>query len=128
MDKNVSTDDTGGLRYLDATAVECRCPAGNLDGLNLCSQDNEKLGVIDGVLIDPVSRRLRFFVVEAAKWFSRGHYLVPADTLAVVVPEDRALRVNAPSTSIARQRFETGSVRRFSDDDLLTAMFSSTAA
>lgn len=132
MDKNVFADDTDtdtdGLRYLDASAVECPCPAGNLDGLNLCSQDNEKLGVIDGVLIDPVNKRLRYFVVEAAKWFKRNHYLVPADTPAVVVPEDRALRVNVPFTSIARQKFESGSVQRFSDDDLMTAMFSRTAA
>lgn len=123
----MSRDETDGLRYLDANAVDC--PAGKLEGLRLRSQDNKTLGVIDGVLVDPTTRRLRYFVVEAARrWLSKRRYLVPADSPAVVVPEARALRVEAPSTSILRERFEPGSVRRFSDDDLLAAMFSRHAA
>lgn len=125
MGKETKTDEIT-LRYLDAHAVEC--PAGKLEGLSLVSQDDESVGLIDGVLIDPVTRKLRYFVVEVARLFNRRRYLVPADSPAVVIPEDRALRVEVPSDSIERQRFDARSVPRFSDDDLLTALFSSHAS
>ena len=113
------------LRYLDANAVEC--PAGKLEGLSLFSQDDEALGVIDGVIIDPVTRRLRYYVVQASRVFNRRRYMVAADSPAVVLPNDRAVRVEAPSDSIIRSRFDSRSVPRFSDEDLLSALFSRTA-
>jgi hypothetical protein len=121
MSKQVSTDDTNSLRYLDANAVEC--PSGKLEGLTVFSKDDETLGVINGVLIDPMTRKLRYYVVNAARMFNRRRYLVSADMPAVMLPEDRALRVEAASDSIERQRFDSRNVARFSDDDLLTAMF-----
>jgi len=124
MSKRAPVDDAE-LRYLDAAAVEFA--GGKLDGLSLLSQDDEALGVIDGVLIDPVKRRLRYYVVQAARMFNRRRYLVSADSPAVMLPEDRALRVEAHSESIPRERFDSRSVPRFSDDDLLAAMFSSPA-
>lgn len=129
MGMKVSTADdvdTDSLRYLDAEAVEC--PAGKLEGLSIFSKDDEAIGVIDGVLIDPPTRKLRYYVVEAARLFNRRRYLVPADMPAVIVPENRALRVDMTSESIERQRFDSRSVQRFSDDDLLAAMFSSSAS
>lgn len=126
MSNEASTDDANSLRYLDAKAVEC--PAGKLEGLSLVSRDDEALGKIDGVLIDPLTRKLRYFVVEAARLFNRRRYLVPVDGPAVMVPEDRALRVDASSDSIERHRFDSRSVQRFSDDDLMTALFSNHAA
>jgi hypothetical protein len=125
MSKQVPHDGAESLRYLDATAVEFA--GGKLDGLSLFSEDDEALGVIHGVLIDPVKRRLRYYVVRAARMFNRRRYLVSADSPAIMMPDDRALRVEARSESIPRERFDSRSVPRFSDDDLLTAMFSSPA-
>jgi PRC-barrel domain len=107
MSNQVSTAETDSLRYLEANAVNC--PTGKLEGLCVISQDDEALGVVNGVLIDPVTRKLR--------------YLVSADTPAVMLPDDR-LRVDEPFESIERQRFDARAVPRFSDDDLMTAMFS----
>jgi hypothetical protein len=126
MSHELSTHDNDSLRYLEANAVDC--PAGKLDGFSLLSQDEEALGAIDGVLIDPARRQIRYFVVEAPRLLSRRRYLVSADTPAVMVPEDHALRVEVPSDRIPRERFDSRSVPRFSDDDLLTALFSSPAA
>lgn len=130
MSKQVSTEvdvsDTDSLRYLKADAVEC--PVGKLNGLSLFSQDDEAIGAIDGVLIDPSTRKLRYYVVDSARMFNRRRYLVPADSPAVVVPEDRALRVEMPFDRIERQRFDSRTVPQFSDDDLLTALFSSRTA
>ena len=123
MGDEVSTRDNDSLRYLEANAVEC--PTGKLEGLSLFSQDDEALGAINGVLIDPATRQLRYFVVEAPRLLSRRRYLVSADTPAVMIPEDHALRVDVPYDHIQRERFDSRSVPRFSDDDLMTALFSS---
>jgi protein SCO1/2 len=131
MGKQVSTApdiETDSLRYLDANAVECPCPAGRLQGLNVVSRDDESIGVINGVLIEPETRMLRYYVVEPARLFNRRRYLVSADTPAVILSEDHALRVDVPLESIERQRFDSRSVQKFSDDDLLTAMFSRSAS
>jgi PRC-barrel domain protein len=121
MSNEVSTDNADSLRYLDANAVEC--PVGKLEGLSLFSQDDEALGRIDGVLIDPTTRQLRYYVVDGSRLFYRRRYLVPADSPAVVLPDHKALRVDVPADSIERQRFDARAIPRFSDDDLLTAMF-----
>ena len=126
MGNEVNTDNTDALRYLDADSVEC--PVGTLDGLNLVSQDDEALGRIDGVLIDPTKRQIRYYVIDESRLFTRRRYLVPADSPAVVVPEHKVLRMQVPSESIDRQRFDERSVARFSDDDLLTAMFAGKTA
>ena len=121
MGNEVHTEDTGALRYLDANAVEC--PAGTLEGLSLFGRDDEALGVINGVLINPETRQLKYFVVNRERMFNRRRYLVSAEMPAVVLPEDRALRVDVPSDAVERQRFDERAVSRFSDDDLLTALF-----
>jgi hypothetical protein len=121
MGNQVNTANTDSLRYLEANAVDC--PTGKLEGLSIVSQDDEALGVVSGVLIDPVTRKLRYFVVEAARLFNRRRYLVSADTPAVMSPDDNTLRVEEPFESIERQRFDSRSVPRFSDDDLMAALF-----
>ena len=128
MSNQVSTDDTEALslRYLEANAVQC--PAGRLEGLSILSQDDEAIGVVRGVLIDPMTRKLKYFVVQAARLFNRRRYLVPADTPAVILPDDHALRVEVPAESLERQRFDSRSVLHFSDDDLMTAMFAANAS
>jgi PRC-barrel domain protein len=123
MSNEVNTDNADSLRYLGANAVEC--PVGKLEGLRLFSQDDEALGKIDGVLIDPTTRQLRYYVVDGTRLFYRRRYLVPADSPAVVLPDHKALRVDIPADSIERQRFDARVIPPFSDDDLLTAMFAS---
>jgi len=114
------------LRYLDAEAVEC--PAGRLDSLSVLAEGDESVGVVDGVLIDPATRKLRYYVIGRERPFLRRRYLVSADMPAVVVSKDRTLRVDVPADEIRRERFDSRSVRPFSDDDLVTAIFSNTAA
>lgn len=121
MGNEVNTDDATSLRYLDANAVES--PGGKLDGMSIVSRDDEAIGSIDGVLIHPGTRKIRYFVVDPPKLFNRRRYLVSADLPAVVVPDDRTLRLEVPYEDIERQRFDSRRVARFSDDDLLNAMF-----
>ena len=121
MGNEVNTEETATLRYLDANAVEC--PVGTLEGLSLFGREDEALGVINGVLINPVTRQLKYFVVNRERMSNRRRYLVSAEMPAVVLPEDRALRVDVPCDSIERQRFDERAVSRFTDDDLLAALF-----
>jgi hypothetical protein len=116
---------SGDLRYMAASDVEH--PSGTLAGLTICTQDDEKLGAIGGVLLEPASRRVRYFVVEEpAALRSRRRYLLAADTPAVLDTSDCKLRVDASAGDL--ERFDSRSVRTASDEDLVTAMFATPAA
>ena len=114
------------LCYLDASKV--RTSIGRLDGVNMRDPDDEELGSLKGVLIEAAARRVRYFVVEAAGR-SRTHcYLVPADD-PVTLQADRTLRVDSHATDLIRSgEFKIDSVRPYSDDDLMAAMFPVPAA
>jgi hypothetical protein len=118
-----ATDD---LRYLDAHNV--RYPEGTLADLNLCTANDEKVGAIGGVLIDPAHRRVRYYVIESPGWFRVRRYLVSADATAVIEPAERVLRVEAPASDLTGREFDPATTPHFSDDDLLTSMFASHAA
>ncbi|MCA1651757.1 MAG: PRC-barrel domain-containing protein, partial [Acidobacteria bacterium] len=95
--------------------------------MTICTHDNEKLGAIGGVLLEPASRRVRYFVVEEPRALrSRRRYLLAADTPAVLDATDCKLRVDASAGDL--KRFDSRSVRTASDEDLVTAMFATPAA
>lgn len=108
-------------------AADVAHPTGTLAGLTICTQDNEKLGAIGGVLLEPASRRVRYFVVEEpAALLSRRRYLLAADTPAVLDATDSKLRVDANAGDL--ERFDSRSFRTASDEDLVTAMFATPTA
>jgi PRC-barrel domain protein len=109
------------LRYLNADQVDS--PAGNLGHLELCTVDDEKLGVLEGVLIDPGARRIRYYVVKSGGWLKRDRYLLPADDVAHVEADQRILRIDATAAALPRETFDAASVPPFSDEDALAAIF-----
>jgi hypothetical protein len=119
-------DANGGLCYLEADHVEV--PAGNLAGLHLFSRDDRSLGDVEGVLIQPSARRVRYFVVKRSGWLRDSRYVLPIEDIAHIDRERNLLKVDATADDLPGQQFDPAAVRRFSDDDLLTVMFSSTAA
>lgn len=116
--------DRQNLRYLDACCVQH--PAGTLEGLDVCGQDAERLGEIVGVLVEPARRRVRYFVVERPAILRRKRYLLPADCLATLQSDDGTIYMEVDDQ--ATERFDVASVQRFSDDDVVDAVFASTAA
>jgi hypothetical protein len=116
------------LCYLDASKVQTSI--GDLDGVNVCDPDDEELGSLKGVLIEAAARRVRYFVVEAAAGRSRTHcYLVPADDPVSVQADGRTLRVDSNAADLIRSgEFKVDSVRPYSDDDLMAAIFAKPAA
>lgn len=116
--------ETTNLRYLDATRVEHR--SGTLAGMTVCTEKDAKLGAIDGVLVEPATRRLRYFVVKVPALLRQRRFLLPADMPAILDEDDSRLVVHAHPGDL--ERFDPRSVRPFSDDDAITAIFSRSAA
>ena len=114
------------LRYLDAQHV--RCPIGTLAGLEVRTTDDEKLGQLDGVVLDPGQRRVRFFVVGSQGLLRKRHYLLPVAAAPRVEADDMILRVEAQASEVAPAPFDTRSIPEFSGEDAVTAMFASRAA
>ncbi|HTG99982.1 MAG TPA: hypothetical protein VL882_06925 [Vicinamibacterales bacterium] len=112
------------LRYLDADQV--KHPSGTLAGVTVCSSDDEKLGDISGVLVEPASRRVRYFVVERRVALLPRRYMLAADTPAVLEAEDQKLRILSNIDDL--ERFDARRVERFSEEDAITAMFAHPAA
>lgn len=112
------------LCFLEASRVFT--PAGDLARVELCGPDDVKVGTVDGVLIDPAHRRVRYFVVEAPGWFTSRRYLVPADEPIRVERDGRTLRLE-DDAELSRE-FDMRSARPMTDDDLMAALFPPRAA
>jgi hypothetical protein len=112
------------LRYLDADHV--KHPSGTLAGVTVCNPDNEALGAISGVLVEPASRRVRYFVVERRVALLPRRYVLAADTPAVLEADDQKLRILSDVDDL--ERFDARQVEPFSEEDAITAMFSHPAA
>lgn len=122
-----SAPDTSALRYVGASSLEG--PVGDLSDLDVEATDGQKIGRLDGVVIDALERRIRFLVVAPATNRERRRYLLPTECEAQLDRERSALRVSADSRELARCiEFRTVSVPAFSDQDLLAAMFQSRKA
>lgn len=64
-----------GLRYVDADELDDS--TFDFDGLDVESQTGDKLGDVDGVIIDVDSARLYYVVVNAGGWFKSKFFLLP---------------------------------------------------
>jgi hypothetical protein len=128
QEATVATKLTGqiaDLRYLGANNV--RCPAGYLSDFRVCTEDSASLGNIDGVLISPATRRCEYFVVGSTGLFSHKRFLLPVEAGASL-QEPATLKVNARRDELDLETFTPSSVPEFSDEDLITTLFSQDAA
>lgn len=114
------------LCYLDAKRVES--PAGSLAGLALCSRDDQALGNVEGVLIDPARRRVRYFVVKSPGLLRRERYLLPMPDSLSIEEDRQVIRIDQPAAEVPRHTFDAKAVRPFTDEDAITAMFAPHAA
>jgi hypothetical protein len=114
------------FRYIDAPQVDT--PAGRLKGTTLVSPTNATLGTLDGIVIDPIDRRVLFYVFKSPGWFSSHHYLLP-QMPARLNSERHTLEVEVEAADIEQlDEVEPASFPRFSDEDLIRAMFHSRPA
>ena len=101
------------LHYLDANRVE------HMAGMEVCTGNDQKLGEIDGFVIDRSTQRLKYFVVDPEA--SNERCLLPADKPAVLDVEERKLRVDADLADLEHLPVPAG--QRPSDDELIEAIY-----
>ncbi len=113
---------TTQLCYLDASRVYG--PTGDLAQLDVRGRANERLGTVDGVLIDPEDRRLCFYVLEVPGWLARHRCLLPADAAARVDREENALRHEPEREDLKDcETFDMSSFREFTPEDAIAPTF-----
>jgi hypothetical protein len=71
-----------GLRYVDAEELE-RSNAGLMVGAEIRDRNNEKVGELDGFVVDAVTARPKYAVIEAGGWFKSERFLLPIGHLDV---------------------------------------------
>lgn len=106
------------LRYLDASQVEH--PDGTLDGFEICTDSQGTLGCLQGVLVEPSRRRVRYFVVGPRGW-RRRKYLVSAECPARLDCDDSRIYVEADRSDV--RPYEPRDVANFAEADVVDAMF-----
>ena len=119
MPNDVQLPITSELSYLDASKVSS--PAGVLSELDVLSAEGQRIGSIEGVVIDAAARHVHYLSVRLSGWLGRRRYLVQADQLGQI--EGKALRLLVDLRNAAVHGLDAASLRQFSDDDLLAAIF-----
>jgi hypothetical protein len=111
------------LKFIGADRITTS--AGSLDGAVLVSRSHAPFGKLDGVLVDPSLRRVQYYVVESLESAASRHYLVPSHPMRLDRTQ-RELEVDLDRDDIDQlDDVEPDTLPRFSDDDLLTALFRS---
>jgi PRC-barrel domain len=114
------------LRYIAAEHVDT--PTGRLDGTVLISPSDEPVGTLDGMIIDPIERHVRYYVVRSRNWLKTRLHLVPA-TPARLDSEHKTLHVDINADDLPQLReIRPDTFERYSDDDLIAALFPAHAA
>ena len=84
------------------------------------SSDDQEVGAVTGVLIEPSARRVRYLVITA---LDKNPCLVRLEDLARLEPETNVLRVDLRRSDLCMGKIDPSTVRPFSPEDAITAMF-----
>jgi hypothetical protein len=107
------------LRFVNNSQLESPL----VEPLDVRTQAGTKIGTFDGVIVDPAERRVRYLVVDRGRVFHK-RCLIPMPA-ARLDAEHHALRIDVDDTDPkVWEQFDPVTFPKFSDDDLLTAMFS----
>jgi hypothetical protein len=119
---NDETAATSHLRFLDNSQLESPL----VEPLDVRTKTGTKIGTFDGVVVDPAERRVRYLVVDRGRVFQK-RCLIPMAS-ARVDSAHHELRLDVDDTDTNEwERFDPVTFPKFSDDDLITAMFSTRA-
>jgi hypothetical protein len=109
------------LRHLDAARVDT--PVGNLGHISVLSPTEGSLGELEGVIIDPNERHVRYYVVESRGWLKTRRYLVP-DAPVRLDPDRKALHLELEADDLSQlPELQDDEFPPFTDDDFVTALF-----
>jgi len=83
---------------------------------------------LDGMIIDPIERSVRYFVVRSRNWLKTHRHLVPA-LPARLDSEHKRLHVEIEADELPRlQEVRSDTFERYSDDDVIASLFAVPAA
>jgi hypothetical protein len=112
MNKTIASAEPVTLCYLDNTQIEG--PLQQFDGVEVRNRGDRKIGKLDGIVIDPTERRVRYLVVNDSNFLRHHRYLLPLGATRVDA-ERRALCVEVDQTDVARcEEFDLNAFRTFS--------------
>lgn len=107
------------LRFVENSQLESPL----VEPLDVRTQTGLKIGTFDGVIVDPAQRRVRYLVVDRGVLFHK-RCLIPMPS-ARVDAQSHSLNIDVDDADSQEwERFDPVVFPRFSDDDLITAMFS----
>ena len=112
------------LRFVDADRLRA-LGQGELNHAVVRGPADAILGTLTGALIDPLQRRVCFLVVESRHWLARHQYALPLDA-ARVDRQRQELVIDVDGDTLREVQVER--FARFSDADVVDAMFSPQAA
>ena len=81
----------------------------NLEGYSGYDARGEKLGGIDGVIVDGDSMQPRYVVVDTGGWFSSRQFVVPAGDIRAIDDDERRVHF----TTLTKQTLESGQYPRY---------------
>jgi hypothetical protein len=111
------------LRYVDAGDLDDQ---NDFDGMTVESPTGERLGEVDGFIVDSASARPYYVVVDAGGWFKSKHFLLPIghatlnsdtdrDALVAAVPRERIDRFPGFDKS-EFEKLTPEQLKRYNDD------------
>lgn len=112
-------DDT--LRYLPADKVQHRY--GCLGFATVTGEGGRVMGRLEGVVLDPSARKLRYVVVKTPGLFTGKHRLLPVDGTIQLDNDAKAIRVRDGASMSACPAVDPAALTPFRDEDLLDALF-----
>jgi hypothetical protein len=104
------------LRYLDADDVDDAVV--DYDGLNVIGADGQKIGDVDGFILDAEARRVNYVVIDSGGWFTSRRLLLPIGH-ASLAADRKSLQADVTRDALRRlPEFDEARFRAFSDDEL----------
>ncbi len=104
------------LRYVDADEVGSEVI--DFDGLKVRTPGGDKLGEVDGFILDPDAQRAYYIVVDSGGWFSSRKFLVPIGHARIDNDND-ALVLDVTRDTISKYpEYDRNSFEKLEGDEL----------
>jgi hypothetical protein len=115
-----------GLRYVDADDLDNS--AFDFDGIDVVDASGEKLGVVDGFIIDVNQSRPYHVVVEAGHWYKHKHFLLPIGHVRLDTGTKRLMADVSKARAERFPGFSRGEFDKLTDKDMDQMAYSSVEA
>lgn len=104
------------LRYLDAADVDDAVV--HYNGIEVNGKDGEKIGTLDGFIVDAEAMRVNYAVVDSGGWFTSRRLLLPIGH-AMLAPDQKSLQTDVTRDALRRlPEFDDARFEAFTDEEL----------